>query len=156
VIGSAVRHQAQSRSRRTGQIRPEVPRHLIGEQAGEGGELAGLLARVPTGRLVVLGEPGAGKTMLMVRLALDLLGCRASGSPVPYLASVASWDPAAQDLRDWLGSQLLTDHPALASSPPEGIVEPTRPHAGRVRRAGPHAGRAASSNGAGRAGVRAP
>lgn len=36
--------------------------------AGEGGELAEVLARVPTGRLVVLGEPGAGKTMLTVRL----------------------------------------------------------------------------------------
>ncbi len=36
--------------------------------AGEGGELVDVLARVPTGRLVVLGEPGAGKTMLMVRL----------------------------------------------------------------------------------------
>ena len=62
--------------------------------AGEGGELADVLARVPTGRLVVLGEPGAGKTMLMVRLVLDLLARRASGGPVPILASVASWNPA--------------------------------------------------------------
>ena len=37
------------------------------ELAGEGGEFAGVLAKVPTGRLVVLGEPGSGKTMLMVR-----------------------------------------------------------------------------------------
>jgi hypothetical protein len=32
------------------------------ELAGEAGELIKVLARVPTGRLVVLGEPGAGKT----------------------------------------------------------------------------------------------
>src|SRR4029077_19457601 len=51
--------------------------------AGEGGELADVLARVPTGRLVVLGEPGAGKTMLMVRLVLDLLARRAAGGPGP-------------------------------------------------------------------------
>ena len=44
--------------------------------AGKGGELVELLARVPTGRLVVLGEPGSGKTMLMVRLVLDLLARR--------------------------------------------------------------------------------
>ena len=44
--------------------------------AGEGGELVEVLARVPTGRLVVLGEPGSGKTMLMVRLVLDLLARR--------------------------------------------------------------------------------
>ena len=91
--------------------------------AGEGGELAEVLARVPTGRLVVLGEPGAGKTMLLVRMVLDLLASRAEGGPVPILASVASWNPAAQDLRDWLGAQLLTDHPALASPPPSGMAE---------------------------------
>jgi len=35
-----------------------------------------VLARVPTRRLVVLGEWGTGKTMLMVRLVLDLLARR--------------------------------------------------------------------------------
>jgi hypothetical protein len=45
--------------------------------AGTGGDLVGVLTGVPTGRLVVLGEPGAGKTMLMVRLVLDLLAGRA-------------------------------------------------------------------------------
>ena len=94
--------------------------------AGEGGELADVLARVPTGRLVVLGEPGTGKTMLMVRLVLDLLARRAEGSPVPFLASVASWNPAGQDLRDWLAAQLLIDHPALAGPPPTGREEPTQ------------------------------
>ena len=49
--------------------------------AGEGSELADVLGRVPTGRLVVLGEPGAGKTMLMVRLVLDLLARRARAAP---------------------------------------------------------------------------
>lgn len=94
--------------------------------AGKGGELADVLARIPTGRLVVLGEPGAGKTMLMVRLLLDLLGRRANGGPVPFLASVASWDPTAQDLRDWLAAQLLIDHPALANPPPVGRLEDTQ------------------------------
>ena len=88
--------------------------------AGKGGELVDVLARVPTGRLVVLGEPGAGKTMLMVRLVLDLLARRAEGGPVPILASVASWNPAGQDLRDWLAAQLLIDHPALAGPSPPG------------------------------------
>jgi len=94
--------------------------------AGEGGELVEVLARVPTGRLVVLGEPGAGKTMLMVRLVLDLLARRADGDPVPFLASVASWDPVGQDLRDWLAARLLIDHPALASPPPVGMTGSTQ------------------------------
>jgi hypothetical protein len=53
--------------------------------AGKGGKLAEVLARVPTGRLVVLGEPGAGKTMLMVRLVLDLLARRGPWQARPVL-----------------------------------------------------------------------
>ena len=92
--------------------------------AGKDGELVEVLTRVPTGRLVVLGEPGAGKTMLMVRLVLDLLARRAAGGPVPFLTSIASWDPGKQDLRDWLGAQLLIAHPALGI-PPADRAEPT-------------------------------
>jgi predicted NACHT family NTPase len=71
---------------------------------GERNELVDVLARVPTGRLAVLGEVGAGKTMLMVRLVLDLLARRGTGGrkPVPVLASLASWDSVSQDLRGWL------------------------------------------------------
>ena len=96
--------------------------------AGTGGDLVEVLARVPTGRLVILGEPGAGKTMLMVRLVLDLLALRDAGGPVPILASIASWNPtdAGQNLRDWLGAQLLIDHPALADPPPPDRTEPTQ------------------------------
>jgi hypothetical protein len=93
--------------------------------AGEGEELGRVLARVPTGRLVVLGDPGAGKTMLMVRLVLDLLARRAVGGPVPILAPVASWNPVDQDLRVWLVARLLIDHPALADPPPAGRTEST-------------------------------
>lgn len=86
-----------------------TPRDLAGS-----GSLADVLTRVPTGRLVVLGEPGSGKTILMVRLVLDLLASRKAGDRVPILASVASWNPANQDLRDLLYAQLVGDHPNLA------------------------------------------
>ena len=94
--------------------------------SGEGNQLAGLLARVPTGRLVVLGEPGAGKTMLMVRLALDLLKSRAPGGPVPVLVPVASWNPAEQDLHEWLKAQLSIAWPALTEPAPFGAEGTTR------------------------------
>jgi hypothetical protein len=105
-----------------GQPRPAGPDDL----AGKGGELADVLDRVPTGRLVVLGEPGTGKTMLMVRLVLDLLARRAAGGPVPVLVPVASWDPSGQDLLGWLITRLMIDYPALAGPPPAGAGEPTR------------------------------
>jgi hypothetical protein len=94
--------------------------------AGTGGELVEVLSRVPTGRLVVLGEPGAGKTMLMVRLVLDLLARRADGRPVPVLAPVGSWNPAEQDLRDWLSARLAIDYQALANPPSPDTGEPTQ------------------------------
>jgi hypothetical protein len=90
----------------------------------EGGEdeLAEVWKKVPTGRLLVLGEPGAGKTMLLVRLVLDLLaaGRRSPGSQVPLLVSVASWDPFTQDLYTWLAGRMVLDFPALGRLAPAG------------------------------------
>jgi hypothetical protein len=81
--------------------------------AGEGGDIADALALIPTRRLVVLGEPGAGKTMLLVRLVLDLLARREPGEPVPMLVSLGSWNPISKDLREWLAEQITVDYPAL-------------------------------------------
>ena len=72
--------------------------------AAADGDLVDVLVRVPTGRFVVLGEPGAGKTVLMIRLALDLLSRRETGGPVPVLASLATWNPTNQDLHDLLAA----------------------------------------------------
>ena len=91
-----------------------------GELAGTDGELVDVLLRVPTGRLVVLGGPGTGKTVLMIRLVRDLLDRRAAGVrvPVPVLVPLASWNPAEQGLRDWLTAELTTTYPALAALAP--------------------------------------
>jgi hypothetical protein len=94
--------------------------------SGGGRDLVEVLTRVPTGRLVVLGEPGAGKTMLMVGLVLNLLEGRPSGGPVPVFASLASWNPENQDLHAWLAAQLIIDNPALAAPAPPGAGERTR------------------------------
>jgi tetratricopeptide (TPR) repeat protein len=90
------------------------------ELAGSGDDLVDTLGRVPTGRLVVLGEPGAGKTTLMVRLLLDLTARRDVGAAVPVLVTLASWDPAGQDLFGFIGQRLLTEHPGLAEAAPPG------------------------------------
>ena len=73
-----------------------------------------LMTRIPTRRLVVLGAPGAGKTVLLVRLVLGLLAARRdTWAPVPVLVPLASWNPQEQDLHSWLASRLATDYPAL-------------------------------------------
>lgn len=97
--------------------------------AGSGSDLAEVLTRVPTGRLVVLGEPGAGKTMLLIRLVLDLLAIRAPGDPVPVLVPLASWKPAEQDLHTWLVDRLGLDYPFLTELAPRAFGDINRARA---------------------------
>jgi hypothetical protein len=66
-------------------------------------------------RLVVLGEPGAGKSMLVLRLVLQLLERRGEHDPVPVLLPVATWDPA-QPLDEWIAARLATDNRWLAGT----------------------------------------
>lgn len=82
---------------------------------GSGGELYELMKRIPTGRLVILGEPGSGKTVLLIRLLLDLLADRQSGTAVPVLLPMASWNPTKRDFGSWLRSQLIRNYPSLKS-----------------------------------------
>jgi hypothetical protein len=51
--------------------------------------------RVPTRRLVIVGEPGAGEGVLLIRLPQDLIERGTGGAPVPVLFSFAFWDPAS-------------------------------------------------------------
>ncbi|WP_063838091.1 helix-turn-helix domain-containing protein [Streptomyces yangpuensis] len=86
--------------------------------------LAEVYLRIPSGRLVVLGRAGSGKSVLTIRLALDLLETRASAAHrrVPVVFSVGSWDPSTTALRDWLVGRLLRDHPHLARRGPGGAT----------------------------------
>ncbi|CAM5394941.1 hypothetical protein [Streptomyces mordarskii] len=56
-------------------------------------EIADVLDRVPSGRLVVLGPAGTGKSVPMVRLALDRLERRAPGERIPVILPLATWRP---------------------------------------------------------------
>jgi MFS family permease len=77
----------------------------------------------PAPWLVVLGEPGAGKSTVALLLTLGLLDARAaeadaaedgrSGAPVPVLFTIASWDPDREYLGTWLKRRLLEEHPFL-------------------------------------------
>jgi len=80
--------------------------HLDGRLDGRFEEAVGRLAdgyaRVPNRRLVVVGEPGSGKTVLSMLLTSGLLAAREGGGPVPVLLPVASWDPVRVPLDDWI------------------------------------------------------
>ncbi|MGW7098881.1 helix-turn-helix domain-containing protein [Streptomyces sp. NPDC054838] len=93
----------------------EVPRAV--DLDGDLRSMAEVYQRIPSGRLVILGRAGSGKSILTIRLVLDLLDVLESPAPhrrVPVIFSLGSWDPSTTALRDWLIGLLLRDHPHLA------------------------------------------
>jgi hypothetical protein len=78
------------------------------ELSGHDNELAETVGRIPTGRLVLLGAPGAGKTILLIRLVLQLLARRRDGEPVPVLLPMASWNPSDDDFPTWMAEWMAT------------------------------------------------
>jgi hypothetical protein len=77
-------------------------------------------ARLPYGRLVLVGGPGAGKTGAMILLLLAALASRASLAqkdrmrvPVPIWLTLGGWNPYAMTLHEWAVSTISRDHPFL-------------------------------------------
>src|SRR5215471_6501992 len=73
------------------------------------------------GEVLILGEPGAGKSMLLLELTRDLLerARRDETSPLPVVFNLSSWAQTRHPLAEWLASQLATVYQvprALATS----------------------------------------
>lgn len=98
--------------------------------AGRPGELLGsgvvtrlldeVYARLPHGRLVVIGGPGSGKTGTMILLLLAALERRSSLAddqrarvPVPVWLTLGGWNPVTGSLRERAAQTMNRDYPAL-------------------------------------------
>lgn len=88
--------------------------------SGDMRSVAEAYRRIPSGRLVVLGRAGSGKSILTIRFVLDFLEAPSSPDRVPVIFSIGSWDPTTVALRDWLIDRLLRDHPQLTRRSPSG------------------------------------
>ena len=109
--------------------RPLPEPHLDGSNSDEPGVLleAGVVTqlhevygKLPHGRLVLLGKPGAGKTSAMILLLLAALDHRHSVPeaqrgkiPVPVWLTLGGWDPTTQTLHQWAAATIYRDHPYL-------------------------------------------
>lgn len=91
-------------------------------QAGGGrAELHSVYAGLASGRIVVVGAPGAGKSGTAILLVLDALthyysvdDAQRARVPVPVLLTAHGWDPNACSVRDWLCDQLTAIYPMFA------------------------------------------
>ncbi|MGW6928454.1 NACHT domain-containing protein [Lentzea sp. NPDC054927] len=90
---------------------------------GDLATISEVFERVSTGRAVLIGASGSGKTVLAMRLTLALLEKRpkdASGGGVPVLFHMATWDPAECSLRRWMESELRRNYAHLNLTSPQG------------------------------------
>ena len=93
------------------------------EQLMEGDiqDLHAVYGGLGSGRLVIVGPPGSGKSGAAVLLILAALRYREQLSreaqpmvPIPVMCTFAGWDPATRPVGDWLAGQLREVCPFLA------------------------------------------
>jgi hypothetical protein len=90
-------------------------------QEGRVSELHEVYGGLGSGRLMIVGGPGSGKSSAAVLLILAALHHRRSVSgkvrpavPVPVVFTLHGWDPRAQQARDWLAERLWQAYPLFA------------------------------------------
>ena len=85
-------------------------------------EIVEVFERIPSRRLVVLGEPGAGKSVLAMHFIVATVRGRVAGDAVPVLFPVASWNPREATLSAWMVSRLCVDYPFLGGRVASGAT----------------------------------
>jgi GTPase SAR1 family protein len=65
-----------------------------------------------SGKLLILGQPGAGKTTTLLNLAKGLVEKAEADSsyPIPLLLNLASWQDESQPIREWMVVELLSKY----------------------------------------------
>ncbi|MDG4834206.1 tetratricopeptide repeat protein [Solwaraspora sp. WMMD1047] len=77
---------------------------------GEVAQVAGRLRELPWRQLVVIGEPGAGKSVLAAMLVDQLLSQPVAGEAVPVLVGVSSWNPRTESVAVFVARRLVEDY----------------------------------------------
>jgi hypothetical protein len=87
---------------------------------GRVGDLHALYGRLGSGRLIITGAPGSGKSSAAILLLLTALRYRSQAHsedkekiPVPVLVTIQDWDPDNEPVASWLARQLRSTYPQL-------------------------------------------
>ena len=67
-------------------------------------------------QLIVIGEPGAGKSVLALLLALGLIEHPLKDEPVPVLLPISTWEPQRESVVDFATRRLTQDYPIIAGT----------------------------------------
>lgn len=89
-----------------------------------GQDIATVYGKIESRRLVILGAAGSGKSVLVQRLAISLLGGKPDqetysyDGPIPVIFGLKSWEPG-KGLNQWLAGQFVTLRYTFAPSESE-------------------------------------
>jgi hypothetical protein len=97
-------------------------------QDGGPADLLPLYGGLGSGRVVITGAPGSGKTATAVLLVLTVLAYREQVSsreralvPVPVMFTLSGWDPYTQRIDDWVTARLKQTYPVFQTG--EGAAQ---------------------------------
>ncbi|WP_290061879.1 NACHT domain-containing protein [Amycolatopsis solani] len=107
-----------------GEVRLKLSGRLADNPDKAGKQLAAAFEEITSKRLVVLGEPGSGKTFLGITLTTGLLRAWTPGKPVPVFLSLSSWDPVTESLDSWLVQELSTHYSGEEQTPRALLAHP--------------------------------
>ncbi|MET8145660.1 NACHT domain-containing protein [Sphaerisporangium sp. NPDC005288] len=78
---------------------------------GDTGQIVGRFRQLQHRQLVILGEGGAGKSVLALLLTLGLLEDPVEGEPLPVLLPVAAWSPGKESVAEFAARRVAEDYP---------------------------------------------
>jgi hypothetical protein len=87
---------------------------------GNADEIVAAFRRLPHRQLVVLGQAGAGKSVLAMLLTLDLIKNPEPGQPTPVLLPIASWNPVEEPVHDFIVRRLGEEYQFLTERAEDG------------------------------------
>ena len=96
--------------------------HLRGDVT----QIVEMFNRLPHRQLVILGGPGAGKSVMALLVTLRMLAKWKDDSMVPVLLSLSSWNPTKEHLLAWIIRRITEDYPGLANIDLYGRDAPQR------------------------------